>query len=102
MSSRSRREVARPQSYKVFNETSRITAPIPDSVGTRGEILSLAMHTGNRSDSLQEIDQHNIRMLMELQEDDADRLSTEVALHINPEDDDLDKDYRYPAHTPHR
>ena len=102
MSSRSRREVAQPQSYKVFNETGRIPAPIPESTSTRGEILSLAMHTGERSDSSQEIDQHNIRMLIELQEDEADRLSTEVALHINPENDDLDRDYRHPTHTPHR
>ena len=65
-----------------------------------GQLVSLAMHQGDRSLSLEpteaEIDEQSIQALMALQhENTADgQQSPGLQLYINPEEDDLDRDQR--------
>ena len=84
--------MARPESYKVFNEIGR-TKKATAAAGSRKQLLWLAMH--EHDEPMEEIDydmnMQNVQMLADMHEQGRDEYednSTELHLHIDPEEDD--------------
>ena len=116
MSQRARRDTTRPQSYKLFNDTGRLSRGMDTQ-----QPISLGMHLGDEEipcagDIDPDMDQQNIQLLVEMQEENErqqrqqttkmatrSRTATQtwrremdatpsLQIYMDPEDDDLDLD----------